>query len=74
MSDRFPHVCTACKAPAYVGFNSVECSNSRCPEPAETSRYGSPDAYLTYHDFDKARNQLATQLKLSRQKRPHHRR
>lgn len=34
MSDRFPHTCVKCKSPAYIGFNTTECSNQRCPEPA----------------------------------------
>jgi hypothetical protein len=25
-SDRFPHLCPHCKAPAYVGLNDIDCS------------------------------------------------
>lgn len=24
--DKFPHICTRCKAPAYIGFMNTECS------------------------------------------------
>ena len=36
MSNRFPKKCPRCSSPWYEGFNSIECSNSRCPEPAES--------------------------------------
>lgn len=29
--NRFPQTCGKCRAPAYVGFSSVECSTSGCP-------------------------------------------
>lgn len=28
--SRFPHSCPRCKAPAYIGLASVECSQERC--------------------------------------------
>lgn len=29
-ATRFPHVCPRCKAPAYIGFNTTDCSKG-CP-------------------------------------------
>ncbi len=27
-SDRFPHICSLCGSPAYIGFSMVECSKA----------------------------------------------
>lgn len=28
--ERYPHECPVCKAPAYIGLNSTECSRKNC--------------------------------------------
>jgi hypothetical protein len=36
--DKYPHKCTLCGRPAYVGLNSIECSNKKCVHGRKSKR------------------------------------